>query len=112
MAFPTEFPNPAVAQLLSIAEDQDPGRISLAVYDLVGYGLGFAFPDAKYPTGFSPEKLKQVKDVLAYLKNVDWQKWVAVAPEIVAFVVEMKQQGYPTWRIAIATAIHFRSVFK
>ncbi len=54
--FPKEMPVTAFRQLARFftGTDKDTGRLSLAIYDLVGYGLGNLFPNAAYVSDATP----------------------------------------------------------
>lgn len=50
MPFPTELPLQAARQVARFLakKDLDKGRLALALYELTGFGLGKAFPNAAY----------------------------------------------------------------
>lgn len=87
MAFPTEFPNVAFNQVVAVAtgKDKDPARTTLAVYELVGYGLFLALGDVKYLMNASPETvalanhLKGVAfpEVAAKVLALPWKDMIA-----------------------------------
>lgn len=64
MSFPTAIEPRAIKQLLNFAlgTDKDPGRAALAVYDVVGFGLGQIFKDAVYLTTALEEENVQLTD--------------------------------------------------
>jgi hypothetical protein len=77
MGFPTSLPGQAANQAAAfvLGRDTDKGRVALAAYDLLGYGLFQAFGDVKYmmasaPTGPPPSAPPDVQNLLSQLQQM------------------------------------------
>lgn len=104
MSFPTEFPQQAVAVVISKVrgEEKSNAQLALAAYELVGYGLYHFFGDAKYMVGVNLSQLDLAKlmEVLKspeFLENLEAFKDAGL----------MFLQGVPVWRIALRISIKY-----
>jgi phosphoribosyl 1,2-cyclic phosphodiesterase len=73
--------------------DLDKGRLALAIYEIVGYGLNQAFPDAAYVSDAeAPPELSEakVKDLVTQLSSD--QPLSGLSPEIQALLAAALQK--------------------
>lgn len=112
MSFPTEFPHNAYTAVAVAFKTQqyDPNVLSLAAYDLIGYGLYCYFGEVNYPVGAGPDVQKFVSDVLATFTPEDFKELAKNFPEylkVATRAMEMHGAGIPVWLIVIRLAIEF-----
>jgi hypothetical protein len=67
MPFPSELDPTAVRQVIRFVTgaDRDTGRFALALYDLLGFGLGKFFADAKFLADADPADAALVAELTA-----------------------------------------------
>jgi hypothetical protein len=71
-----------VARFVS-GQDRDWGRMSLATWELVGFGLGKAFPNAAYLADSGPPLTQLPPDFIQKLTEADTdEKLKALSPEV------------------------------
>lgn len=109
--FPTTLPLAAFQALAKffVSTTKDWGAFSLAVWQLVGFGLGKAFPNAALLTGAAPE-LHEIAaaipaDTMSKLVTADEAQLAAMSPELEALLATLgpmllkwalKKLGIPT----------------
>ena len=83
--FPSEFPLAATRQLFRFlnGDDRDYGRLALAVYQLAGFGLGKAFPQAAFLSDSVPDLTEDEIKTLSSVLNPE-PELKAVSPEVKA----------------------------
>lgn len=105
--FPTDLPIPALQQLAKffMKKDTDWGRASLAAWQILGFGLGKAFPGAVIQLVGAPGDLKAIAatlppDLMQKLAN---DQLVQMSPELEALIVTVasKLLGYLFTRLGI-----------
>lgn len=110
MSFPTELPQNALTTLAAIpaGDHVDPGRIALAAYELVGYGLHLYFGDVKYLMGASPKAVEIVNEVIAAFdqNTLDYMKSLPLL-EIAEAALAMYQGGTSPYLIAVKLAFKY-----
>lgn len=99
MGFPQEFPKQATSTLLALLGPSKPGvdQVALAGYDLLGYGLGLYFGDAKYVTGLDLGKL------MVLLASPEFAKVKEAAQAYFQFVA----LGDSRWRAALKVLLAY-----
>jgi hypothetical protein len=83
MQFPSEFPVQAMRQVARFVtgQDKDYGRISLAGWELIGYGLGKGFPGAAYLADAPPPAALST-DLCEKIVAANDEQLKAMAPEL------------------------------
>lgn len=97
MAFPTTFPKEAINALLTFKQ-QDPAHISLAAYEVIGYGLKLYFGDVAWLAGLDFETLSKLGE------GAD------LAAKIQARAIQLKAGGMGTFLIIFKLLVEFGPV--
>lgn len=97
MAFPSEFPQSALLEVLKGTKADLP-HLVLAGYDLLGFGLYTYFGDVKY----MPEGAFEV--IQAATQSTE------LAGKIQARAIELRATGLPTWLLIITLLREFGPV--
>jgi hypothetical protein len=94
MSFPTELNQSALLEIFSQFRGRkvELDRLSLAVYDLVGYGLYKYFGDVKYIANDTPENVSAFNELSNLLTDPKML-------EAGIRYLELRAKGFPTWQI-------------